>query len=224
MKTSRSKTPSTHDSPPKKAAARGSRLRNHVMGTNRTSSLSAIFQEPATKDLHGLLVAELRDIYWAEKALEKALPVMAKKASSRRLVDAISAHQHETKNHVTRLEKVFEALKEKVQGEKCEAMAGLLSEADHLMNKIEEGAVRDAAIIVSAQKVEHYEIATYGSLCAFADLLGESKVASLLKETLNEEKHADVKLTEIAMSFVNNDAVSETSDEDDEDLSGPISS
>jgi ferritin-like metal-binding protein YciE len=159
--------------------------------------------------LRELFLDELKDIYWAEKALVKALPKMAKKATSSELVAAIEDHLAVTETHVERLEQVFDTLGEKAAAKKCEAMDGLITEAEDLMKEIEDGVVRDAAIISAAQKVEHYEIASYGTLVAFANTLGESEAAELLEETLDEEKEADQLLTEIAMSSINLDAASE---------------
>jgi len=156
--------------------------------------------------LRQLFLAELQDIYWAEKALVKALPKMADKATSQELVDAITEHLGITEQHVSRLEDVFEAIGEKAQGKKCDAMAGLIEEAEYIVDGMPEGNVRDAAIIASAQKVEHYEIAAYGTLCAFAKTLGETQAGELLHETLEEEKEADEKLTDIAVSSVNDGA------------------
>jgi ferritin-like metal-binding protein YciE len=225
MKMSRSKSasPKEAEQAAAKGKGRGARLQNHVMGALK-STAGAIHSEPSTKDLRGLFIHQLKDIYWVEKELVKAIPVMAKKAAARKLVEALSAHLKETKDHVTRLEKVFSILKEKAEAHKCDGMKGLLNEADHMMKKIDEGAVRDAAIIISAQKVEHYEIVAYGSLSAMASILGESESANLLKETLKEEKNADMKLTEVATAFVNKDAVNEFSGNEEEDLSGPVSS
>ncbi|WP_343631757.1 ferritin-like domain-containing protein [Fluviicola sp.] len=156
--------------------------------------------------LKELFIDELKDIYWAEKALVKALPKMAKKATSSELVAAIEDHLAVTETHVERLEQVFEVIGEKAATKKCEAMDGLITEAEELMKEIEDGVVRDAAIISAAQKVEHYEIASYGTLVSFANTLGESDAAELLEQTLNEEKEADQTLTEIAESSINIDA------------------
>ncbi|MEO6837707.1 MAG: ferritin-like domain-containing protein [Ginsengibacter sp.] len=161
------------------------------------------------KGLRELFENELKDIYWAEKALTKAIPKMIKKATSEELIEALESHLEETKGHVERCEKAFELLGKTATAKKCEAMAGLTKEAQEIMESSEEGMVRDAGIISAAQKVEHYEIATYGTLCAFAKTLGEDKVADLLEKTLSEEKEANNKLTEIAESSVNQEALSE---------------
>jgi ferritin-like metal-binding protein YciE len=159
------------------------------------------------KGLRQLFENELKDIYWAEKALTKAIPKMIKQATSEELIEALKDHLEETKGHVKRCEKAFELLGKSASGKKCEAMAGLIEEADEIMGSAEKGMVRDAGIISAAQKVEHYEIASYGTLCAFAKTLGEDEVANLLEQTLNEEKEADHKLTQIAESSVNEEAL-----------------
>ncbi len=163
----------------------------------------------AESGLRDLFLDELKDIYWAEKALVKALPKMAEKATSSELVTAIEEHLAVTETHVDRLEQVFQSIGEKAAAKKCDAMEGLIKEAQGIMEETEEGVVRDAGIISAAQKVEHYEIASYGTLVSFANTLGESEAAQLLEETLNEEKEADQALTEIAESSINLDAASE---------------
>lgn len=157
--------------------------------------------------LRALFVDELQDIYWAEKALTKAIPLMIKNATAVELTEALTEHLKVTKEHVERLEEVFSSIDESAKGKKCEAMEGLLKEAKEIMLQTEKGMVRDAGIILASQKVEHYEIATYGTLCTFAKTLGENDAASLLHETLEEEKDADAELTEIAESFINERAV-----------------
>ena len=161
----------------------------------------------AAEGLRDLFVDSLKDIYWAEKALTKAIPIMTKNATTDALKQALTAHLDETNNQIVRLEKVFEIVGEKAVAKKCDAMEGLIKEAEGIMEETELGVVRDAGIIAAAQKVEHYEIATYGTLHAFATTLGESKAAKLLAETLEEEKNADVMLTKIALESINVDAV-----------------
>jgi len=163
----------------------------------------------ASQGLRDLFEDELKDIYWAEKALIKAIPKMVKNATSEELVSALNDHLEVTKGHVDRLEESFNILGKPARAKKCEAMAGLVKEAEEIMEDTEEGVVRDAGIIAAAQKVEHYEIASYGTLCAFAKTLGEDEVTSLLQQTLDEEKEADQKLTEIAESSINAEAVQE---------------
>ena len=142
---------------------------------------------------------ELADIYDAEKQLVKALPKMAKAAENQQLKEGIEEHLEETEEHVSRLEQVFEHLGQKAKAKKCRAMAGLLEEGQELIKE----KAGDAALIAAAQKVEHYEIATYGSLKSWAEFMEENDVVDLLEETLEEEKSADEKLTEIAESVVN---------------------
>jgi ferritin-like metal-binding protein YciE len=188
---------------------------------NQNSSKQSEQKSKASSDisqgLRDLLVDELKDIYWAEKALVKGLPKMIKKASTEELVDALSQHFEVTKKHVSRLEKVFSMMGEKAEAKKCEAMEGLLKEAEQIMEDTEAGVVRDAGIILAGQKVEHYEIATYGTLYSFAKTLGEDEAAKLLQQTLNEEKEADVRLSEIAEAYINAEAAdSEHSDDQDD--------
>jgi ferritin-like metal-binding protein YciE len=152
---------------------------------------------------------ELKDIYWAEKELVKAIPKMIDKATSPELIDALHFHLNETEEHVERLEEIFEAIDVKPVAEKCEATAGLLKEAAEIMDECEEGAMRDAGIISAAQKVEHYEIATYGTLRQFAETLDLEDVISLLESTLEEEKAADATLTKVAISAINMEAAEE---------------
>ena len=148
----------------------------------------------------------LKDIYFAEKALLKAIPTMIDNATSEELIDALTNHLAETENQVMRLESVFESIDKKAEAVKCEAMIGLIKEATEIMEECEEGSMRDAGIIAAAQKVEHYEIATYGTLRQFAETLGLTEAVSLLEETLEEEKAADIKLTEVAVEAVNIEA------------------
>lgn len=151
----------------------------------------------------------LKDIYWAENALVKALPKMIKNATSEELNEALTSHLEETKEHVTRLEKIFSLLGKKAQAEKCDAMEGLIKEASSIMEECEEGSMRDAGIIAAAQKVEHYEIATYGTLRQFAETLQLTEVEEILATTLQEEKEADLKLSDVAMEAINVDAAEE---------------
>jgi len=154
--------------------------------------------------LNELFIDELKDIYWAEQNLVKALPKMAKAATSDELRSAIEEHLEETENHVSRLENVFDSIDEKAEAKKCEAMAGLIKEGDEIVAETEEGTfTRDAGIISAAQKIEHYEIASYGTLRTLANVLGYSEAVDLLEATLKEEKKADSLLTQIAESGVN---------------------
>ncbi|WP_293953761.1 MULTISPECIES: ferritin-like domain-containing protein [unclassified Sphingobacterium] len=157
----------------------------------------------AAKDLAEVFEHGLKDIYWAEKALLKALPKMEKNATAEKLKKAISKHLLETENHVKRLEQCFESLELKPKAERCAAMAGLIEEGEQIIEDTEEGTVRDAGIIAAAQKIEHYEIATYGTLAAFAKVLKYNAVIQLLRETLEEEKKCDSDLTSLADTNLN---------------------
>ncbi|HEY4905230.1 MAG TPA: ferritin-like domain-containing protein [Candidatus Sulfotelmatobacter sp.] len=145
-----------------------------------------------------MYVDELKDLYSAENQLVKALPKMAKAASSEELRQGFEEHLEQTKEHVARLEQIFETLGESPKGKKCMGMEGLVKEGSEAMEEDFEDAVMDAALIGAAQRVEHYEIAAYGTVLEFANVLGETDAASLLEETLNEEKETDEKLTELA--------------------------
>lgn len=160
----------------------------------------------AAQELRELFLESLKDIYWAENALVKALPKMAANATSPNLSSIIKEHLTQTENHVVRLQKVFDALGETAEGKKCEAMSGLLKEGDSILQETAPGAVRDAGIISASQKIEHYEIATYGTLCAFAKALGENEAAKFLTQTLAEEKEADLLLSDVAYNAINMDA------------------
>jgi ferritin-like metal-binding protein YciE len=148
--------------------------------------------------LRELYIDELKDLYSAETQLVKALPKMAKAASNDQLRQGFEEHLRQTSEHVSRLEQIFEALEEKPTGKKCVGMEGLVKEGSDVMKEAYADEVKDAAIIGAAQRVEHYEIAGYGTVRAFAQLLGETEHVSLLEETLNEEKEADQKLTQLA--------------------------
>lgn len=160
----------------------------------------------------------LKDIYWAEKALLKALPKLQKAATTEQLQEAIEEHIGQTEGHVERLEQVFDMLGKKAQGKKCEAMEGLIKEGDSIVEETEDGSMtRDVALIMAAQKVEHYEIATYGGLVQIANTMGLSEVADVLEQTLEEEKETDANLTEIAENNINFEADSEDEEDADEE-------
>ena len=159
----------------------------------------------SVKTLKDLFVDELKDMYNAENQLTKALPQMAKKTSEK-LKNAFESHLSETENQIKRLDKVFKELEMEPKGKKCEAMAGLVKEAKEMMDEVEDENVLDAALISAGQKVEHYEIASYGTLRTFAEILGLSDSVDLLQENLDEEGAADEKLTKIAKSEVNAEA------------------
>ena len=156
--------------------------------------------------LRDLFENGLKDIYWSEKVLTKTLPNMVKNASTPELVNSLKSQSNESKEHVSRLEKIFQENGMKPTAKKCDAMEGILKEADGLIKETDIGAVRDAGIIAAEQKVKHYEIATYGTLHAFAKTLGENKAANLLAMTLDEKKKTDATLSGIAMSTINNQA------------------
>ena len=160
--------------------------------------------------LQKLYTDELRDLYNAENQLLKALPKMAKAASSEELKEAFEKHLEQTKGHVKRLEQVFEELDEKPKGKTCRAMKGLIEEGSEILQEDGEESILDAGIIVAAQKVEHYEIAGYGSVRTFAHLLGQNKTAELLQTTLDEESETNELLNRLAESTVNPEAVRET--------------
>ena len=150
------------------------------------------------KGLKELYIDELKDLYNAENQLVKALPKMAKAASSEKLRAGFEEHLEQTKGHVSRLEQIFESLEESPKGKKCKGMAGLVEEGSEIIDGDIEDGLKDAGLIGAAQRVEHYEIAAYGTVRAFAETLGQSEHASLLEKTLEEEKETDEKLTELA--------------------------
>lgn len=181
--------------------------------TSKTPVRKVRAKASAAEGLRELFEDSLKDIYWAEKALTKALPKMSKNATSENLKKAIDEHLTVTQEQVSRLEKVFESIGKKAVAKKCEAMEGLIKEGESIMQETQPGAVRDAGIIAASQKIEHYEIATYGTLCAFAKTLGEDDAAKLLEATLAEEKEADVTLTEAAYNTINFDATDDIDEE-----------
>lgn len=154
-------------------------------------------------DLHELLLSELADLLSAETQLTKALPKMAKAAQSEELAEAFRSHLAETENHVERLNEVFSSLNEKPKRKTCQAMKGLVEEGSEMIEELEGSSASDAGLIAAAQKVEHYEIASYGTVRAWAEQMGHSEAVRLLEETLEEEKAADAKLNEIAESSAN---------------------
>ena len=177
-----------------------SNKKNYASSSSDSSSLYKFFTD------------ELRDIYWAEKHLVKALPKMQKAATAEELGNAFSDHLSATEEQVVRIEEIFEMLGETARAKKCEAMEGLIKESESIISDTEdESATRDAGLIMAAQKVEHYEIATYGGLVQIARLLGKTEVANKLQETLDEEKEADKLLTSIAENSINIMALNEDS-------------
>ena len=184
--------------------------------TNGAQSKSTSKSQGGEKDsmLEEFFKDEIKDIYWAEKHLVKTLPKMAKAATSPELKEAFTNHLEETKVHVERLEQIFELLEEKAQAKKCEAMEGITKEGDGIIEETETGtSTRDVGLILAGQKVEHYEISTYGGLAQLARNLGRDDVAELLDQTLEEEKTADQLLTTVAEDSINYEA----SEEEEED-------
>ena len=161
----------------------------------------------SAKSLQELFVEELRDAYDGEKRLTKALPRMAKAAESDELRSAFTNHLRETERQIQRLEQVFRTIGEPVRGKKCDGLMGIIEEGKSAMEELDEGPVLDAALIAGAQRAEHYEIAAYGTLAYFAEMLGNDKAKNLLGQTLDEEKAADEKLSVIAKSKVNRQAL-----------------
>jgi ferritin-like metal-binding protein YciE len=168
-----------------------------------------------SEGLKELYIDELKDLYSAETQLVKALPKMAKAASSDELRQGFEEHLEQTKGHVERLEKVFKVLGASPKGKTCKGMQGLIEEGSEVIEEDFEASLMDAALIGAAQRVEHYEIAAYGTVCAFAKELGESDQASLLNETLEEEKETDQKLTDLSRE-INTKAIEERSEEERE--------
>ena len=190
-------------------------------GSSKTSHSSAATNGSGNGNSHSqlekLMTDSLKDIYWAEKHLTKALPKMKKAATTNELKSAIEEHLTQTQEHVSRLEQVFELMGKKAQGKKCEAMEGLIREGDSIVEETEKGTMtRDAGIIMAAQKVEHYEIATYGTLIQFAKTLGQDEAAEILIQTLEEEKETDQILSQIAEGNINQEA--EQEGEEDEEM------
>jgi ferritin-like metal-binding protein YciE len=162
------------------------------------------------RTMKDLFLEEIRDLYDGERQITKALPKMAKASSAQALQSAFNDHLEQTRGHVERLERIFTSLDAKSGGVKCKAMEGLLREGDDMVSATDPGNVRDAGLIAAAQRVEHYEMAAYGSARAFAELLGQSDAAKLLGETLAEEKEADRLLNEIAETTINRNAAAES--------------
>lgn len=204
----------------KKAPAKSAAKKNTVVVSRSSSSkaksssskgnASKANEDMPNSKFHKLFVEELKDIYWAEKNLVKALGKMKKAATSEELIAAISEHQEVTQGQLERLDQVFASIGMEPKAKKCEAMAGLIAEGQEVIDDTEEdSAVRDAGIIICSQKIEHYEIAAYGSLRTLAALMQHNEAAELLAQTLSEEKEADSKLTQIAESSVNEEASAE---------------
>lgn len=178
--------------------------------TKAPAKSTAKNEKMGNSEFHKFFVDELKDIYWAEKHLATALPKMRKAATSPELAAAFEKHTEETKGHIATLEKVFELIGEKAVAKKCDAMAGLLEEANSIIEDTDKGTMtRDAGLILAAQKVEHYEIGTYGTLRTFAACMGHTDVEKLLQQTLDNEKATDEALTKVAESSINDAAAEE---------------
>lgn len=200
----------------KSSTSRAGSTNSRSKASSAKSGAAQQEQSGGSEMLQKYFYDSLKDIYWAEKHLTKALPKMSKKATSEELVSALEEHLEVTEEHIARLEQVFELLGKKAQAKKCEAMEGLTKEAESVMEETEDGSsTRDVGIIISAQKVEHYEIAAYGGLAQLAKTMGLNEVASILGQTLEEEKQADENLTMIAENNINIQAEEEGGDEDE---------
>ena len=184
-------------------------MKENMESENRVKSNDGTFDKSIqSSQLQKLFESELKDIYWAEKELTKSMPKMIENATSEELIEALQNHLSETEEQVHRIEQIFDLLGQKPKTNKCEAMVGLIDESKEIMDDCEEGPMRDAGIISAAQKIEHYEIASYGTLSQFADLLGLTDAVDLLEQTLEEEKVADEKLTDVAVTTINLQAAS----------------
>lgn len=196
-------TKSTSKSGSKSAAKSGGKSGTKAAASKRTGASKSGSKDDETL-LTELFVEELKDIYWAEKHLTKALPKMRRAASTEELAGAFETHTAQTEEQIDRLEECFQMLDMPARAKKCEAMEGLVKEAESAIEDTPKGSmVRDAALIISAQKVEHYEIASYGSLVQLAKTMGRNDIAELLAVTLEEEKETDQLLTELAISGIN---------------------
>ena len=196
----------------KSTASRATSTNNSSKSASKTSSRQQ--QSSGGEMLEKFMHDSLKDIYWAEKHLTKAIPKMIKAATNETLISALEEHLEVTEEHVSRLEEVFELFGKKAQAKKCEAMEGLTKEAESIIEETEEGtSTRDVGIIMAAQKVEHYEIATYGGLTQLAKTMGLMEIANLLGQTLEEEKEADEGLTSIAENNINLQAEEEGEEE-----------
>jgi ferritin-like metal-binding protein YciE len=178
----------------------------------------------AASTLHDAFIEELRDAYDAEKQLTKALPKLAKAASSSKLRTAFEKHLDETRGHVTRLEQVFESIDEPARGKHCEGIAGIVEEGKSIMEENFEETTMDACLVAAGQRAEHYEMAAYGTLVAWARAMGHVEAADLLQQTLEEEKAADKKLTALAEDGINHDAaeMAHQGEEEGEDMPQPV--
>jgi len=161
----------------------------------------------ATKTMNDLLLMVMQDVYYAERQILKALPKMAKATTSEELKGALMHHREETQGQVERLQKAFEALGKRARGQTCEAINGLIEEGEEVIEEVPQGVVRDAGILACAQAVEHYEMARYGTIVAWAKAVGADEVVTLMQETLEEEKKTDSLLNQLAQRSINREAV-----------------
>lgn len=195
-----------------------SRSENNRGGTPTSRNRSAAKEAMPGSMLHEFFMDMLKDIYWAEKAQMKAMQKMMKKCTSDDLKDAFEQHRMQTETQVERLEEIFEMMGKRAQAKKCEAMQGLIDEANTTMEETEDDTyTRDCALIVSAQKAEHYEIAAYGSMVTIARAMGHTEAADLLQESLDEEKETDQLLTQIAEGHINEEALAEGEGDEGDD-------
>lgn len=178
---------------------------------------------PEMTTLHDALVDEIKDLYSAEKQLVRALPKMAKNASSDELRDALESHLEETENHVSRIEQAFELLDMKPKAKHCVGIAGIIEEASEVLQEDAEDSVMDALIIAGGQRAEHYEIGAYGTVVAWAEALELNEIAELMRQTLDEEKAADKKLSELAEAGINDAATAGAEDQESEEKKGKSS-
>jgi ferritin-like metal-binding protein YciE len=207
MATKTKRTPASKKTANRPAArtSRGKGSSRKVSGKQKTSKDGSMLEE--------FFVNSLKDIYWAEKALTKAIPKMVKNATAPELKKALNNHLEQTRKQIDRLEDVFESLGLKPQAKKCEAMHGLIEESEEIIDETKDDtSTRDAALIIAAQKVEHYEIATYGGLIQLAKTMNKPGIAKTLVATLNEEKKADELLTKVAEGSINEEASQEPAD------------
>jgi ferritin-like metal-binding protein YciE len=183
----------------------------------KTSSKTGKSRSAETKTINELFENQLQDIYWAEKELTKFMPQIVKKITSGEVVQVLQEHMKKTDKQIKRLDNIFEILGSTARGEKCEGMEGLIKEAQKITDTTDKGVIMDAFLIGAIQKMEHYEMASYGTLKALATIIGEFEVATLLGETLKEEKDADLKLTDVAENVVNINASREAGELEDEE-------
>jgi ferritin-like metal-binding protein YciE len=192
-------------------------MANTKTQTRRSEKTNESTAASGNTQLQKFFEDSLKDIYWAEKHLTKALPKMQKAATTPELQSAIEDHIAQTEEHVARLEQIFEMLGKKAQAKKCDAMEGLIKEGETVVEETEDGSMtRDVGVIVSAQKVEHYEIAAYGSLAQLAMTMGQDEIAAILNQTLKEEKQTDQLLTQIAENNINWEAEQEGEESEEE--------